>query len=59
MPLLNEPALKLARELVLLLEHVERGDGTWRDLCMARLWCEHITGEIERRPVPLVRRHQT
>ena len=37
MPLLSAPALKLARELVVLLEHVERRDGTWQDLCMARL----------------------
>ena len=49
-PLLSAPAVNLTRELAALVEHVERGDGTWQDLCRARLWCEHITGEIERRP---------
>jgi hypothetical protein len=51
--------VKLARELVFLLEHVERREGASQDLCTARLLCEHIMGEIERRPRPLVRRHQT
>jgi hypothetical protein len=44
---------------VLVLDHAERGEASFQDLAEARLWCEHITGEIERRPVPLVRRHQT
>ena len=37
MPLLNEPAVNLTRELAALVEHVERGEGTWQDLCKARL----------------------
>jgi hypothetical protein len=49
MPLMSGvPALRLARELVIVLEHAERGEVTMDELCIARMWVEHLTGELER-----------
>jgi hypothetical protein len=48
MPLMDGvPALRLARELVVVLEHVDQGQATENELCMARMWVEHLTAEIE------------
>jgi hypothetical protein len=41
------PALRLAREIVSVLEHAERGEASFQDLAEARLWCEHVTGDLE------------
>jgi hypothetical protein len=40
-------ALRLARELVSVLEHAERDEASFQDLAEARLCAQHVTGDLE------------
>jgi hypothetical protein len=39
--------LRLAKEIVSVLEHAERGEASFQDLAEARLWAQHITTDFE------------